>query len=649
MSLSIGESVGAYRVVEQLGQGGMATVFKAYHAALDRYVAIKVLHPAFKDDPTFLARFQREARVVAKLEHPHIVPVYDFAEHNGAPYLVMKFIEGETLKARLARGPLTLEETLRVMEAMGTGLDYAHKQGILHRDIKPSNVMMTRHGGIYIADFGLARIALAGESTLSTDAMLGTPHYMSPEQAKGVKELDAGTDIYSLGVVLYELIVGRVPYSADTPFAIIHDHIYTPLPPPRSANPNVPETIERVLLKALAKDRADRYADVAEMVLAFKRASIPFVAQLLDRDQTPNIALPRSTKPIAPYDPTPPAEARTPSAAPAATVARPRADTTPLPVVPVARTTSTAPLPVVKPVRPGGFQLQGWQVVAGVAVVVAGLMLLAWALPFLRRQLLAPPVSPTQAPPTVVPSPISPTLAVPTPGEAGTLPPPPTPLVNTDAMKMLDEADAAFKAGDITRAQGQLELAVNLSPGDPAILLRAGDIALTNRLAVYALEHFYLPVLPLTRPQDPLGAEARAHAALAYYAAATDPAAGPFLDTQRQLNPDGDMVALALARHKIFSGDLLAASNDLKTLADQLPDSPAVWLITGDWYLAQGQTAEAQQHYEQVRDARPGQNLLSPPWVRREADCHLRQLRDLGQNAKLEPTCEDLPSLVIGR
>lgn len=633
----------------------MATVFKAYHAALDRYVAIKVLHPAFKEDATFLARFQREARVVAKLEHTNIVPVYDFAEHNGAPYLVMKFIEGETLKARLARGPLTLEETLRVIEAMGAGLDYAHRQGILHRDIKPSNVMMARDSGIYIADFGLARIALAGESTLSTDSMLGTPHYMSPEQAKGVKELDAGTDIYSLGVVLYELVVGRVPYSADTPFAIIHDHIYTPLPPPRSANPNVPESIERVLLKALAKDRADRYKDVAEMVLAFKKASIPFVAQLLDRDQTPNIALPRSTKPIAPYDPTPAAEARTYVAPPAATVARPKPDTAPLPVLSPTLTSSAKPLPVVKraDARPGGYQFQWWQAVIGVGGVVLGLILLSLAWPVIRRQLASPPsqVPPTSVAPTVVvPTRINPTPALPTPGGAGTpLPPLTPPVANNEAVKMLDEAEAAFQAGDTSLGQGRLELAVGMSPNDPAILLRAGDIALTHQLALYALDRFYLLAMPLTKPQDPLGAELRAHASLAYYVAAADPGAGPLFDRQLQVNPEADMVALALARHKIFRGDLLAASTDLKALADRQPDSLAVLLITGDWYLAQGQLAEAQQQYERVREAKPNQNQLAPPWVRREAECNLRRIQDLGQDIKLEPTCEDLPSLVTGR
>lgn len=659
MSLSIGESVGAYRIVEQLGQGGMATVFKAYHASLDRYVAIKVLHPAFKEDPTFLARFQREARVVAKLEHINIVPVYDFAEHNGAPYLVMKFIEGETLKARLARAPLTVEETLRVIEAMGAGLDYAHRQGILHRDIKPSNVMLARDGGIYIADFGLARIALAGESTLSTDAMLGTPHYMSPEQAKGVKELDAGTDIYSLGVVLYELTVGRVPYSADTPFAIIHDHIYTPLPPPRAANPNVPESIERVLLKALAKERTDRYADVADMVTAYKRATIPFVAQLLDRDQTPNIALPRSTRPIAPTDQTPPAETRTQAAAVASTVARPRPpDTTPLPVVPQPQVSSTAPLPVV-PQKSGGYKFEWWHGLMGAGVVMLGVMVTLLAVNALRpkpappTQVVAPTaVAPTVIPPTrFVPTPrINPTPVPPTPGGPGTPLPPPTPVDNANPTKMLEEAESAFKAGDTSLGQSRLELAVVTSANDPNTLLRAGDIALTNHLALYALERFYLPAMPLTQPQDPLGLEVRAHAALAFYVGAADPAAGPFLEAQRQLNPEGDMVALALARHKIFSGDLLAASSDLKTLDAQQPGSPAVALIAGDWYLAQGQLPEAQKKYEQVSDSKPGQGgPPAPPWMHREADCNLRRMHDQGQNFKLEQTCEDLSLLVTGR
>ena len=272
MSFNIGENIGPYRIIEQLGQGGMATVYKAYHASLDRYVALKVLHPAFHQDQTFTARFQREARVVARLEHPNIVPVYDYSEYENRPYLVMKYIEGDTLKARLNKGPLTSQEIEDVINSVGSALAFAHKQGILHRDIKPSNVMIALDGVMYLADFGLARIAEAGESTMSSDSIMGTPQYISPEQAMGKKDLDAGTDIYSFGVMLYEMVVGQVPFSADTPFSIIHDHIYTPLPLPMKVNPNVPEPVQRVLLKALAKDRLDRYESVEDLMAAFKDA-----------------------------------------------------------------------------------------------------------------------------------------------------------------------------------------------------------------------------------------------------------------------------------------------------------------------------------------------------------------------------------------
>jgi serine/threonine-protein kinase len=275
MNISPGDNLGPYRVIEPLGQGGMATVYKAYHAALDRYVAIKVLHPAFKEDPNFLARFKREARIVAKLDHPNIVPIYDFDEERGMPYLVMRYIDGKTLKTILRQGAMPVGRALSIIRPVAEGLAYAHTQGILHRDIKPSNIILASDQHIFLTDFGLARIAQASDSTISQDMLIGTPQYISPEQARGVPATER-SDIYSLGVVLFEMLTGRVPFSADTPYAIIHDHIYSPLPLPSSINPGLPKDVERVLLKALAKDPAARYTNALELLNAlYQAAGIP--------------------------------------------------------------------------------------------------------------------------------------------------------------------------------------------------------------------------------------------------------------------------------------------------------------------------------------------------------------------------------------
>lgn len=271
MPFVVGESVGPFRITRQLGVGGMATVWKAYHPALDRYVAIKVLHPSFKEDPQFTERFQREARIVAKLTHPHIVPVYDFSEHEGMSYLVMRYIEGRTLKALLREGPLSPGRVMEILEPACQALAYAHDQGVLHRDIKPSNFIITPEGEIFLTDFGLARMAETTDSTLSRDTLIGTPQYISPEQVRG-ERLDGRTDIYSLGVVLFEMLTGRVPFDADTPYAVIHDHVFSPLPLPREFNPSIPESVERVVLKALAKSRDDRYQNVSEMISALETA-----------------------------------------------------------------------------------------------------------------------------------------------------------------------------------------------------------------------------------------------------------------------------------------------------------------------------------------------------------------------------------------
>jgi serine/threonine protein kinase len=285
MPLQEGQLVGPYQIISQLGQGGMATVFKAYHERLDRYVAIKVMHKAFQDDPSFQARFHREAKIVARLEHPNIVTVYDYNEHEGEPYLVMKYVEGKTLKRVLNEGTPALRQILHIVDSVGSALDYAHQQGVLHRDVKPSNIILDDNNMVYLTDFGLARIAGAGESTMSQDMILGTPQYISPEQAQGQGQVDSRTDIYSFGIVLYELIVGRVPFNADTPFAIVHDHIYSRLPLPSAANPEVPPEVESVLLKALAKKPNDRYSSAREMADAFRAAVVESGLQTLSAER----------------------------------------------------------------------------------------------------------------------------------------------------------------------------------------------------------------------------------------------------------------------------------------------------------------------------------------------------------------------------
>jgi len=299
MPFIIGENVGPYRLIEKLGKGGMATVFKAYHPSLDRYVAIKALHPAFMEHPGFIDRFQREAKVVAKLDHPNIVPIFDFSEHEDRPYLVLKYVRGETLKARLEKSKLTYKESRHIFRVISSALAYAHQEGVLHRDIKPSNVLVEKGGQVYLADFGLARMTETSQTTLSGQMMMGTPHYISPEQAKGMGGLDSGTDIYSLGVMMYELLVGEVPFQADTPFSVIHDHIYSPLPLPRDMNPDLNEDIERAILKSLAKKREDRYKNISEMMAMFLKAFDTLIVEHPSDGEAPTLMLNSDTRQIA--------------------------------------------------------------------------------------------------------------------------------------------------------------------------------------------------------------------------------------------------------------------------------------------------------------------------------------------------------------
>ena len=286
-----GKQIGKYRLVEKLGQGGMAQVYKAYQPDLDRYVAIKVLHPHLTGDEDFATRFRREARAVAAIEHPHIVRIYDFDSDEDLAFLVMEYLEGTSLKAllhdlRRRDEQMDTAEVGRIVGAVAKALAHAHRQGLVHRDVKPSNVLITSDGRPVLTDFGIARIV---DETVITESggTLGTPAYMSPEQGKG-ESGDARSDIYALGVMLYQLCTGRIPFDADTPYAIILKHITAPLPPPRSICPELPESVERVILKALAKDPDDRFQNAGELDRAIRAAvEAPDAAPLPSRRRAP--------------------------------------------------------------------------------------------------------------------------------------------------------------------------------------------------------------------------------------------------------------------------------------------------------------------------------------------------------------------------
>ena len=216
MSEYIGKRLGSYTIVEQVGQGGMATVFKAYQPSMDRYVAVKILPSHFTEDETFVARFTQEARTLARLEHPHILPVHDYGEQEGSTYLVMRYIDAGTLKDLITgSGPLELNEAARIMGQLGRALGYAHSQGIIHRDIKPTNVLIDEPGNAFLTDFGIAKLVAGTAQFTATGTIVGTPAYMSPEQCMG-QTLDHRSDIYSLGVILDETLTGSLPFVAPT-------------------------------------------------------------------------------------------------------------------------------------------------------------------------------------------------------------------------------------------------------------------------------------------------------------------------------------------------------------------------------------------------------------------------------------------------
>ncbi len=272
----IGITIGRYHIREQLGEGGMATVYKAYDTRLETDVAIKVIRTESLPQNAVeraLKRFEREAKALARLTHPNIVSVMDYGEYAGQPYLVMKYLPGGTLKQLLIGKPIPWQNAVRLLIPIARALDYAHRQGMIHRDVKPANILITADGAPMLSDFGIAKI-VDEEITMDltgTSSTVGTPEYMAPEQVTS-KTVDYRADIYALGIVLYEMITGRKPYRADTPMAVMFKHASEPLPNPRQFVPNLQESVEKILLKALAKKPEDRYQNISIMATALEEA-----------------------------------------------------------------------------------------------------------------------------------------------------------------------------------------------------------------------------------------------------------------------------------------------------------------------------------------------------------------------------------------
>jgi len=284
----VGKAFGPYTIVEKIAEGGMAVVYKGYQESLNRYVAIKVLRGELIHNPDFVTRFRREALAVAKLSHPNILHVYDANVANGWYYIVMDYVDGGSLRDQIEQGPLDMEDAIHITGQVADALDYAHRQGLIHRDVKPANILITREGRPLLTDFGIARALDESTHLTRTGTSIGTPAYMAPEQAQGQRG-DGRTDIYALGVVLYEMLSGLVPFSAPTPVATLYKQVNEPPPPLRQVNVRVPGWLEAAIGKALAKRPQARYQHASEFaeVLRQRRAPGKTKSRTLLRSRTP--------------------------------------------------------------------------------------------------------------------------------------------------------------------------------------------------------------------------------------------------------------------------------------------------------------------------------------------------------------------------
>jgi eukaryotic-like serine/threonine-protein kinase len=265
-------SVGRYEIRSEIARGGMAVVYLAHDPRFNRSVAIKILPHGYTHDPQFLARFQLEAEAVASLEHQHVVPVYDFGEEDGQPYLVMRYMAGGSLSQRIRQGAMPVDEAIRTLKPVAAALDYAHQRGIIHRDVKPANILFDQSGAAYLSDFGIAKL-VESTATFTGRISIGTPAYMSPEQIQGGVPVDGRTDIYALGITMYELLSGEVPYKGETTTQQLMKHILEPVPRITEISSSISPAIEQVLMRALAKERGMRFPTAGAFIEALENSA----------------------------------------------------------------------------------------------------------------------------------------------------------------------------------------------------------------------------------------------------------------------------------------------------------------------------------------------------------------------------------------
>ena len=465
MSL-IGKSLGKYQIVEEIGRGGMATVYKAWDTAHQRYVALKVLPPYFQHDTEFLKRFHREARAAAKLDHPNIVRVYEAGEVDGINYIAMEYIAEGSLQDRLTGEPLDPATAIDIAVQIASALAYAHARDIVHRDVKPSNVLLTGDGRALLADFGIARASEHSWIT-RTGTLIGTPEYMSPEQAEG-KAVDHRSDLYSLGIVLYQMLTGRVPFAGDTPLAVLHKQVYEAPPPPRALNPEIPAGVEKALFRALAKRPKDRYQSAGEMAAALQAVAAP------------------KTEIIAP--------SREPATIRAEAVAPPAGE------------------------RRRGFSVLGLGAAIGAILLVLGLgfyalssgrggevALTATSVPptvTLKRMAIStnPPPAPTSISPASTPSPSPTATPVPTPTRTPTRTPSPIPLpdavVNTRSLRLRGGPGTEYPIVS-SYPQGTALRVLGKEPAGKWLRVRAPDGKEGWMLGTYLLVNLDLAGVPI--------------------------------------------------------------------------------------------------------------------------------------------------------